>query len=235
MNNNQPIINLEEITFGYPGQKIVLDNLNLKFHKGDRVGLLGSNGSGKTTLLHIIMGLLKPLSGKIEVFGEALTKKKDFRNIYRKIGFLFQDADDQLFCPTVLEDVAFGPLNLNKKKDEAIMIAKKTLDYLGLSGFENRITHKLSGGEKKLVSLATVLAMGPETLLLDEPSSGLDDATKKKLAGILKDLNIPYILISHEKNFMAGLTNKIYTINDGKLSVNNKTHAHLHTHPHISH
>ncbi len=235
MDNNQPIINLEGITFGYPGQKIVLDNLNLKLHKGDRVGLLGSNGSGKTTLLHIIMGLLKPLSGKIEVFGEALTKKKDFRNIYHKIGFLFQDADDQLFCPTVLEDVAFGPLNLNKKKDEAIMIARKTLDYLGLSGFENRITHKLSGGEKKLVSLATVLAMGPETLLLDEPSSGLDDGTKKKLAGILKDLNIPYILISHEKDFMADLTNKIYIINNGKLSMYDKMHAHLHTHPHISH
>lgn len=235
MDNNQLLINLEKISFGYPGQKLILDNVDLKLHKGEKIGLLGSNGSGKTTLFHIIMGLLKPLSGKIEIFEEKMVNEKDFKNIYQKIGLLFQDADDQLFSPTVLEDVAFGPLNLNKTKDEAVGIAKKTLHYLGLYDFETRITHKLSGGEKRLVALATVLAMGPEVLLLDEPSTGLDNRTKKKLVQVLQSLDISYILISHEKKFIFDLTNSLYIIEDSHLSACERLHDHFHTHPHIAH
>jgi len=235
MNNTPPLISLEGISFGYPGRELTLDNLDLQLHKGDRIALWGPNGSGKTTLFHIIMGLLKPLSGRIEIFGKPVREEKDFREIYKKVGLLFQDADDQLFSPTVLEDVAFGPLNMGKPKNKAITIAQKTLANLGLSGFEDRITHQLSGGEKRLISLATVLAMEPEVLLLDEPSTGLDEKTKARLTEVLTHLGLSYILISHEFHFVADITNAVYRMEGGKIFKDKLTHVHPHTHPHTAH
>lgn len=153
-----------------------------------------------------------PDAGNIEIFGHLVSKEKDFEDVRRRIGLLFQDADNQLFSPTVLEDVAFGPLN-----------------------FENRITYKLSGGEKRLVSLATVLAMKPEILLLDEPSAGLDEKTKTRLIDVLSNLDFSYILLSHETNFLYELTNSIYTMENGKIIPEEKIHRHHHAHSHISH
>ena len=210
----------------------MINTLDFKLHRGDRVGLIAPNGSGKTTLLHIIMGLLKPLSGKLEIFGRPVREEKDFTDVRRRIGLLFQDADDQLFSPTVLEDVAFGPLNLGKSKSDALNIARATLDYLGLSGFENRITFKLSGGEKRLVSLATVLAMEPEVLLLDEPINGLDIKTKAKLTEILGDIGLSYVLISHDFDFLAETAGAIYTMADGKILLDRELHVHEHVHAH---
>ena len=161
-NNNESIINLKGIFFKYPGtSNNIIENLDFKFYSGDRLGLMAPNGSGKTSLFYIIMGLLKPNAGNIKIFGKPVITEKDFKKVRRRIGLLFQDANDQLFSPTVLEDVAFGPMNLWKTPDQAKKIAIDTLYELGLDGFEDRITHKLSGGEKKLVSLATVLAMKP--------------------------------------------------------------------------
>jgi len=236
VDSNNLIINLTDISFSYPGSPNVLDNLNLKFSRNEKTGLMGPNGSGKTTLFHIIMGLLKPVSGKIEIFGKTAKKEKDFISVRRKIGLLFQDADDQLFSPTVLEDVAFGPLNLGKSRDEAIDIARKTLDFLGLEGFEDRVTYKLSGGEKKLVSLATVLAMEPEILLLDEPTTGLDDKTKTNIKKTLSGLDLSYILISHEFDLLSEITDSIYIMDNGKIIFDNDVnfHQHAHAHPHGS-
>jgi len=236
MDKDNIIINLSDISFAYSGNATVLDKLNLQLYSGERLGLIGPNGSGKTTLFHIIMGLLKPSSGIIEIFGKHVSEEKDFRSVRERIGLLFQDADDQLFSPTVLEDVAFGPLNLGKSQDEARDIAHRTLDVLGLSGFEDRITYKLSGGEKKLVSLATVLAMEPEILLLDEPSNGLDDNTKARLMGALSQLNLSYILISHEIDFLSETTNSVCEMRNGKILVDEEVyvHPHYHRHPHGS-
>lgn len=232
MDPNHIIINLEGISFSYTNGPKVIANLDLQFFKGDRIGLMGPNGSGKTTLFHIIMGLLKPSSGMIEIYDRPCKKEKDFINVRKKIGLLFQDADDQLFSPTVLEDVAFGPLNLGKSRDEAMNISLNTLNFLGLSGFEDRITYKLSGGEKKLVSLATVLAMEPEVLLLDEPTSGLDEKTKKTLKNVLSDLDLSYMIISHEIDFLADITNHIYHMENGKILYDQEVHAHQHIHAH---
>ena len=232
MEKNELIINLEDIAFSYPGGAPVLDMLNFKLHRSNRIGLMGHNGSGKTTLVHLIMGLLKPSAGRIEIFKKPAVTEKDFRKVRGKIGLLFQDADDQLFSPTVLEDVAFGPLNLGKSQDEAMDIARNTLKFLGLEGFEDRITYKLSGGEKKLVSLATILAMEPEVLLLDEPISGLDDKTKTTLKNVLLDLDLSYILISHEIDFLADITDSIYTMENGKILIDQEIHVHQHVHAH---
>ncbi len=232
MEKRTPLIEMSGISFGYPGGKPVLEGLGLTLERGDKIGLVAPNGSGKTTLFHIIMGLLKPTSGTMKIFGREVVSENDFYEVRKRIGFLFQDADDQLFSPTVLEDVAFGPLNLGKSMDEAVEISRRTLSYLGLSGFENRITFKLSGGEKKLVSLATVLAMEPEVLLLDEPSTGLDEKTKESLVEILKGLDLSYILISHEPQFLSATTDRIYTMNRGTIHFDQEAYIHSHEHIH---
>jgi len=232
VDSNNQIINLTDIYFSYNGGPTVLNGLNLKFSKNEKIGLMGPNGSGKTTLFHIIMGLLKPVSGKIEIFGKTAKEEKDFIDVRRKIGLLFQDADDQLFSPTVLEDITFGPLNLGKSRDEAIDIARKTLDFLDLAEFEDRFTYKLSGGEKRLVSLATVLAMEPEILLLDEPTTGLDDKTKTKIKKALSELDLSYILISHEFDLLSEITDSIYTMDKGKIIFDEEVHLHEHVHAH---
>ena len=230
--NESPIIRLEGITFSYPAATPVLKDLNFSLLAKDRVGLIAPNGSGKTTFFHLIMGLLKPTAGRIEIFGQPVAEEKDFVSVRRQIGLLFQDADDQLFSPTVLEDVAFGPLNLGKSKEEAIAISRKTLSFLGLEGFEDRITIRLSGGEKRLVSMATVLAMEPQAMLLDEPSAGLDEATKNRLIDILKNLDISYVIVSHEFDFLSEITDTIYTLQNGRIQVDTAAHPHEHVHAH---
>jgi cobalt/nickel transport system ATP-binding protein len=200
---SEPLIELRNITFKYSGaSRPVFQDFNYQLLPGEHIGLIGPNGCGKTTLLHLIMGLLRPQVGSIIILGQEVTKAKDFVQVRQKVGLLFQHADDQLFCPTVMEDVAFGPLNQGKSPAEAIGIARETMERLGLHGFEDRVTYKLSGGEKKLVSLATVLAMQPQLLLLDEPTSGLDETTKHRLVHILNDLDIAYMIVSHEDGFL---------------------------------
>ncbi|MBW1709672.1 MAG: ABC transporter ATP-binding protein [Deltaproteobacteria bacterium] len=217
MDESAAIISLKEIYFTYPRGKQVLEGLDFNFPQNGRAGLVGPTGSGKTTLVHIIMGLLKPDSGRVEIFGSRREKESDFRDVRARIGFLFQDADDQLFCPTVAEDVAFGPLNLGVPKSEVRKLVKDTLGQLELDGFENRVTYKLSGGEKRLVSLATVLAMKPEMLLMDEPTTGLDDKTMERLVHLLLKSNLPYLIISHDNEFLKQTTNRIYRMNKGTI------------------
>ncbi|MFW5781590.1 MAG: energy-coupling factor ABC transporter ATP-binding protein [Bacteroidota bacterium] len=237
MNNlnleNKPVIQLSDICFSYPGGPYVLKNLNFSVESGDRIGILAPNGSGKTTLFHLIMGLLTPDSGNIELFGKTVNTEKDFTEARKKIGLLFQDADDQLFCPTVLEDVAFGPLNMGMSRRQAIDVSLSTLSFLGLSGFEDRITYKLSGGEKKLVSLATVLAMSPDVLLLDEPLSGLDYDTRVKLISVLCELDYTYMVISHDLDFLNLVTRDIYTMKNGRIIPDEHIHIHRHEHAHV--
>ncbi len=232
MIDSDTIIALKQVHFAYRGGQTVLKDLNFCMRRGERIGLVAPNGSGKTTLFHIIMGLLAPDSGKIELFGRPARQESDFVDARRRIGMLFQDADDQLFSPTVLEDVAFGPLNMGKRRDEAIDISQRVLAKLGLVGFENRVTFKLSGGEKRLVALATVLAMQPEVLLLDEPTSGLDDATKDRLREVLHGLNLSYILISHEFDFMDGMVTAYHTLQNGRMVIDSEHHPHIHQHAH---
>ncbi|RLC30644.1 MAG: ABC transporter ATP-binding protein [Deltaproteobacteria bacterium] len=233
MTTSQPIIKMSGISFAYSENAPILKNLDLEFFSGEKIGLIAPNGSGKTTLFHLMMGLLKPTAGSIEIFGNPMTSENDFAGIRHKIGLLFQDADDQLFCPTVLEDVSFGPLNMGKSRKEAIEISRKTLDFLGLKDFENRITFKLSGGEKKLVSLATVLSMEPEVLLLDEPLTGLDTKTRSTITRALTEMNISYIIISHNIKFMETTTDQILTLRNGKLYADDQVHVHDHAHVHI--
>jgi len=226
----EPIVRVSGLGYGYDGQPPIFNNLDLTLQRGDRIGLVAPNGSGKTTLFHLMIGLLKPKAGTIEFFGQPVSEEQDFVEVRRRVGLLFQDADDQLFSPTVLEDVAFGPLNLGQSKDQAVARARQTLTFLGLEDYEERVTYKLSGGEKRLVALATILAMEPEVLLLDEPSSGLDDATKKILQDVLGSLDLSYIIISHEADFVDATTDRLLTLKGGKISDHIYRHIHWHVH-----
>jgi cobalt/nickel transport system ATP-binding protein len=150
------------------------------------------------------------------------------------VGLLFQNSDDQLFSPTVLEDVAFGPLNLGHKPPRAREIAAAALERVGLEGFGERVTHRLSGGEKKLVALASILAMQPKALLLDEPTNDLDPDTRDRLRDVLLDLDLSYIVISHDWDFLDETTDDVYALHDGRLLHDGKAaiHRHVHIHPH---
>lgn len=211
------VIELRDVSFSYPNGLKVFEDMNFHLHKGDRVGIVGPNGSGKTTLLHLIVGLIKPDAGEVVVFGTPRKTEKDFREVRKRVGLLFQDPEDQLFCPTVAEDVAFGPLNLRIPKDEVHRIVKRTLEEVGLAGFEERVTYNLSGGEKKLVSLATLFAMSPEVLLLDEPTAGLDENATEKIEQILRDKVETYIVVSHHREVLEKTTDKIFRMEDSRL------------------
>ena len=214
---NDPLISLSDVSFRYAQNRPVLSGCNFRLLHGERVGLLGANGSGKTTLLALIVGLLRPADGRIEAFGKARSVEADFYEVRCRAGMLFQDADDQLFSPTVAEDVAFGPLNLGKSRREVHQIVARTLESLGLAGYEDRVTYRLSGGEKRLVALATVLAMEPEVLLLDEPISGLDEQSIERVTTILAGLPQAMVIVSHDQEFIGTLSTRSVRLADGKL------------------
>lgn len=211
------ILALKNIHFAYAGQPPVLDGASLRLEAGQRLSIAGPNGAGKSTLFRIALGLQRPTSGTVTVFGKERRVEADFHEVRRRIGLVFQDPDDQLFCPTVAEDIAFGPLNLGRTKGEALAIVDKVLTDLNLMHLRDRITHKLSGGEKRLVTLATVLAMEPEALLLDEPTNALDTKNEARLLEILQGLPQAILLVSHNPAFRAALAPNTLELQDGKL------------------
>lgn len=228
-----PLFALDHVSFTYPPDHAVLADASFTLEPGHKVGLYGPNGSGKTTFFRLVVGLAAPDRGRVLFHGQAVTTEKDFRVLRRKVGLVLQNADDQLFCPTVLEDVAFGPLNLGLTPAEARRRAEETLSELGLNGFGPRLTHRLSGGEKKLVSLATVLSMRPEALLLDEPTNGLDPAARERIIDILARQDTARVIISHDWDFLARTSDTYLTIVNKQLTdaAPALAHAHVHAHP----
>lgn len=211
------LIALDDIRFGYPGQPPILDGASLALAEGQRLSLVGANGAGKSTLLLIALGLQRPNAGTITAFGVPRRAEADFHEVRRRVGLVFQDADDQLFCPTVAEDVAFGPLNLGKSRDEALALVDRVLGDLDLRHLRDRVTYKLSGGEKRLVTLATVLAMEPEVLLLDEPTNALDQKNEARLVEILQALPQAILLVSHDPAFRQQIAPDALRLEAGRI------------------
>ena len=228
---NHAIIELKDVSYAFPNHDNALNKLTFRLHRGEKIGLFGPNGAGKTTMLHILMGLLTPAKGTVKLFGTSMTDSKTFDKARLRIGFLFQHSDDQLFCPTVLDDVAFGPLNQGLSKDQAAARAREALSIVGLSEFDDRIPHRMSGGEKKLVALATILAMRPEVLVLDEPTTGLSPEAKDRLITILQGLDMARLVVSHDPDFLTATTNKLVAMRDGCIKSGElKPHTHVHIH-----
>lgn len=211
------LLSFRHLSFHYTPQRPLLVDCDFQLSAGERVALLGPNGSGKSTLLHLAVGLLRPQSGTIEAFGRTCRRDGDFHEVRRRAGLLFQDSDDQLFCPTVAEDVAFGPLNLRKPRGEVRRIVAETLEAVGLAGYEDRITYRLSGGEKRLVALATVLAMQPEVLLLDEPTGGLDEAGTERIIRLLARLPQAMMLVAHDRDFLKEIADSAIRLTGGRV------------------
>ncbi|MDK2922058.1 MAG: cobalt/nickel transport system ATP-binding protein [Desulfonauticus sp.] len=228
----KPLVSLKNISFGYKREKPLLQEINLQLFPQEKIGLIGPNGAGKTTLAFLITGLIQPWQGEIEVLGQVCKEEKDFQKIRSKIGFVFQNADDQLIFPTVLEDVAFGPLNQGLKPEQALEKAKKTLKQLNIERLASRNTFNLSGGEKKIVSIATVLSMEPQMLILDEPTVGLDENSRDKLIEILNNLELAYLIISHDYDFLARTTDKQLILKDKKIIYDPSVVLHKHEHAH---
>ncbi len=217
---NDPLISFDNIHFSYEAGRTVLAGVSLHLLPGERLALTGANGCGKTTLLHLAVGLLTPAAGRVAAFGRDRAREKDFVEVRRRAGLLFQDPEDQLFCPTVLEDVAFGPLNQGKSAKAAREAARAALTRLGIAQYEERTTYRLSGGEKRLVSLACVLAMEPDVLLLDEPTCGIDEETEARLLEILRSLPQSMIIVSHEHPFLDQLATRSVRLAGGRIVTN---------------
>jgi cobalt/nickel transport system ATP-binding protein len=206
---------IEDVSFAYQTGKKALKNINLKIKRGEKVALLGANGAGKSTLLWVISGFLKP-EGKVKVFGVEV-KKENLAKLRKIVGILFEDPDDQLLMPTVLEDVMFGLLNIGYKREEAEKISREVLRKFGLERYEETHPHNLSQGEKRKASLVGVLAMRPEVLLLDEPSANLDGKGKRELLKILNDLEGTLILASHDLSFVGELCERAVVLTEGEI------------------
>lgn len=211
------LIDLSNIHFAYPGRPPILRGTDLQVYEGERLCITGPNGAGKSTLLHVLVGLLKPQSGTVVAFGKERVAEADFHEVRRLAGLVFQDPDDQLFCPTVAEDIAFGPLNIGKSRDEAMAIVERVLTQLDLTALRDRITHKLSGGEKRMVTLAAVLAMEPKVLLLDEPTNAVDEPTTERLVDVLQNIPQTLVVISHDPHFRRKIATRTVRMADGQL------------------
>ena len=214
---DSPILTLENIDFAYAGRPELFSGLHCVLREGDQIGLYGTNGSGKTTLLRLVMGLEKPRGGRILLHGAPVDDARSLHRLHCAIGFVLQNSDDQLFSPTVLDDVAFGPLNLGLKRAEARDRAAETLENMGIAALADRPTHCLSGGEKKMVSIASVLSMRPEALLLDEPTVFLDDESRDRILEILRQQNLARIVVSHDKAFLEQVASSLVSIKNGVL------------------
>lgn len=197
-----PILTLDHIAFAYAGRPALFSGLCFALRRHERIGIYGPNGSGKTTLLRIIMGLELPQSGRVLFHGVPVTDGKTLHRLRCGIGFVLQNSDDQLFSPTVLEDVAFGPLNLGLSRREARDRAMETLESMEIAALADRPAHRLSGGEKKMAAIASVLSMHPEALLLDEPTAFLDDDSRDRIIGILQSRDVARIVVSHDRAFL---------------------------------
>ncbi len=219
--NGTPILEVKNLYHRYPHLTAnALDNINLKIYRGERVAVLGANGAGKSTLFKHLNGILKPLSGDMLVKGEKITKK-NVRTCRETVGIVFQDPDDQVLAPSVEEDVAFGPINMGLPRKEVEARVKEALEMVGLSGFEERAPHHLSGGQKKLVAIAGILAMRPEVIVLDEPTAGLDPLSSTRVLDLImkmnRELGITLLLSTHDVDVVPYFAERVFVLHHGKL------------------
>jgi cobalt/nickel transport system ATP-binding protein len=222
---SKPVLEIKDLAFAYPDGNQALFGVNLTINEGERVALLGPNGAGKSTLVMHMNGIHPTAQGSIYVAGQLVDAKNKevLRDIRAKVGIVFQDPDDQLFMPTVGEDVAFGPYNMGVRGEELEKVVSESLSKVGMLEYKDRPPHHLSFGQRRRVAVATVLAMNPEILVLDEPSSNLDPASRRELAEILKSLKITLIMVTHDLPYAAELCERSVILSGGIIVADDKT------------
>ena len=210
------IISVSDLSFGYDSKRKVLENINFQLKKGESVGLVGTNGVGKSTLLRILVGLNKGFQGYVMVNNIPL-EKKNLKTIRKNVGYVFQDADSQLFMSTVFDDVAFAPRNYGMSEAEVNEKTMEALKVVHIEQLKDKQIYKLSGGEKKLASIATILSTEPDVILMDEPSVALDPKNRRNLINILNRLNQAKIIASHDLNMIMDTCERTILLSDGKI------------------
>ena len=221
------MLNIEALNVSYPDSHPVLKDLNLEIHTGEHVALVGANGAGKTSLMLAMLGVIPIQSGTIQVAGITLDSAKRDKSaveqIRRKAGMVFQNPDDQLFMPTIYEDVAFGPRNLGVDCETVRYRVEDRLERLGIAHLRDRSALHLSGGEKRLAAMATVLAMKPELMLLDEPTAFLDPKARRNLINILKSLPHTMLIATHDLTFAGQVCDRTVVLCEGRIYADGKS------------
>ena len=216
------VLDVRDLAFRYPDGTIALDGVDLSVERGERVAVLGPNGAGKTTLVLALNGINAASRGSVTVAGLAV-EKANLAEIRRRVGIVFQDPDDQLFMPTVRDDVAFGPSNLGLRGDELAARTAEALAAVGMAHAADRPPHHLSFGERRRVALATVLAMRPDVLVLDEPSSNLDPVARRELAEIVLGLDVTTIMVTHDLPYALQLCERAVILDGGRIVADGPT------------
>jgi cobalt/nickel transport system ATP-binding protein len=211
----EEIVAVKNLSFGYPDGQPALNNVNLTIYRGESVALVGPNGAGKSTLILHFNGVLRS-NGHIRLLGKPIDGK-NLKWVRSRVGLVFQNPDDQLFSPTVFDDVAFGPVNMGYSNDEVRRAVTNALEMVGMEGFEKRSPHHLSVGEKKRIAIATVLSMSPEILVIDEPSSNLDPRGKWDLIGVLDSLPVTRVIVSHDLELVEALCQRVVILDKGQV------------------
>lgn len=209
------MIEFNNVSFAYEERAAVLSGLSFHIFKGESVGLIGANGAGKSTIMKILLGLL-PCEGEVKVDGIELSKK-NLAEIRRKVGFVLQDSDNQMFMPTVYDDMMFAPRNYGLSKAEAEAKIDAVLDELGLMELRHRYNHKISGGEKRMAAIATILAMEPEAILMDEPSTALDPVNRRTIIRTINKLPQTKLIASHDLDMILETCDRVLLIKNGAL------------------
>jgi cobalt/nickel transport system ATP-binding protein len=218
-----PVLDVEGLAYAYPDGHQALFGVNLHVHAGERVALLGPNGAGKTTLVLHLNGILTAGAGSVHVSGLPVVKEH-LLEIRRRVGIVFQDPDDQLFLGSVRQDVAFGPANLGLRGAALDRRVMESLERVGMADFADRPPHHLSFGQRRRVAVATVLAMEPEVLVLDEPSSNLDPASRRELADILRSLDVTVLMVTHDLPYALELCPRSVVLSDGSVVADGATY-----------
>jgi cobalt/nickel transport system ATP-binding protein len=216
------VLEVRDLAFTYPDGTIALDGVDLTVRRGERLAVLGPNGAGKTTFVLALNGINAASRGAVTVAGLAV-EKANLPEIRRRVGIVFQDPDDQLFMPTVRDDVAFGPSNLGLRGDELAARTADALAAVGMAHAAERPPHHLSFGERRRVALATVLAMQPDVLVLDEPSSNLDPVARRELAEIVLGLDVTTIMVTHDLPFALQLCGRAVILDGGRIVADGPT------------
>jgi cobalt/nickel transport system ATP-binding protein len=216
------IVDVQDLTYTYPDGTAAVRGISFRIHHGESVAVVGANGAGKSTLLLHLNGYLTPQSGTVRIGDFPLTRET-LKDIRRTVGMIFQDPDDQLFMPTVYEDVAFGPLNLGLPLDEVEQRVHKALLRVGVEHLRERPPYKLSGGEKRAVSIATVLAMSPDILVMDEPSSNLDPRARRVLIELLAGFHHTKIIATHDLDMVLDLCQRTIVLREGRIITDGPT------------
>jgi cobalt/nickel transport system ATP-binding protein len=220
----RPVIQVAGVAFAYPGGHKVLEGVSFDVGAGERVGLLGPNGAGKSTLLHLLVGLEEPCAGAVTVAGIPVRPER-LVEVRARVGMVFQDPDDQLFLPTLVEDVAFGPLNQGVPPAEARRLAEEQLALLGLGAMAERAAHHTSGGERRRAALATALVSRPEVLLLDEPTDGLDARGRHAIVRLLRERPEALVVATHDLDVVRAVCSRTLVLDGGRLVADGPTSA----------